>query len=528
MSYPPWRIAIAVAGLSFIFACQAPVTRVTDAPDTAALAKKTLASTDDERLDWQKQASFKSSRKPVPSIETQQLESLIAVDATALSLGALLGGIAQQLSLKLSVSEPLPMPVTWNIPEQTANAVLDQLAHQFNFQWRVVNGTLSVKGPAPYTAFYPVDYLNLQREFSSRVGLATEVGTMRGVQETGSGGTENSSSTTIENVSRQAFWASLGKDLDVWLADVKGLSRWAINPDTGLISLHATPNTHRRLKAYLDQVTETSHRQVLIEASVVEVLLSDDFEAGIDWQWLAKGLDGVSALQQLHGLGPIGSANESPAPTPSGLITFAQRFQLGDFSATFQLLERFGDVRIVSRPQILAMNNQPAVLKVVDNRVYFTVNVARQQSADISERSTETQIHTVPVGLVMNVTPHISANDEVMLNVRPSLSRILGFVDDPNPDLIGANVTNGVPEIQVREMESVLRVPSGRVAVIGGLMQSVQDDRDRQLPGLSDLPGLGGLFGQQVRRRQRTELFIVLKPTVIEPTSYSAGAGDTL
>ena len=115
----------------------------------------------------------------------------------------------------------------------------------------------------------------------------------------------------------------------------------------------------------------------------------------------------------------------------------------------------------------------------------------------------------------MSVTPHISADDVVMLNVRPSLSRILGFVDDPNPDLNDANVSNGVPEIQVREMESVLRVPSGSIAVIGGLMQSVQDERKRQLPGLSDLPGVGALFGQRKRQQQRTELFIVIKPTVV-------------
>jgi len=147
--------------------------------------------------------------------------------------------------------------------------------------------------------------------------------------------------------------------------------------------------------------------------------------------------------------------------------------------------------------------------------VYFTVNAARQSTDDPYERITETQIHTVPVGLVMNVTPHISANDEVMLNVRPSLSRILGFVDDPNPDLTATNRRNGVPEIQVREMESVLRVNSGSIAVIGGLMQSVQDNRDRQLPGVADLPAVGGLFAQQSRKNQRTELFIVIKPTVM-------------
>jgi len=443
----------------------------------------------------------------------------LAIEATALPLHDLLDGLAEQLSIDWQSAEPLDMLVSWNLPEQPAHAVLDQLAERFNLAWEVIGGVLQVKGPKPFTAFYSVDYLNLEREFSSSVGLATEVGTMRGVDESAGVGSENSSSTTINNLSKQQFWQSLAADLDLWLTDEAVDVRWAINRDTGLISLRAPPITHRQLVKYLEKVALNSHRQVLIEASVVEVLLSDEFETGIDWQLLAGSLDGLSVVQQLSGLGPLNALTADRVPTPSGLISFSQSTEQGDFSATFQLLEQFGEARIVSRPQILALNNQPAVLKVVDNRVYFTVNVERQQFADSSERLTETQIHTVPVGLVMNVTPHIGADGIVMLNVRPSLSRILGFVDDPNPDLNNANVTNGVPEIQVREMESVLRIPSGSIAVIGGLMQSVQDDRNRQLPGLANLPGIGGLFGQRKRERRRTELFIVIKATVVDSQS---------
>ena len=115
----------------------------------------------------------------------------------------------------------------------------------------------------------------------------------------------------------------------------------------------------------------------------------------------------------------------------------------------------------------------------------------------------------------MNVTPHIDKGGEVMLNVRPTLSRILGFVDDPNPELVSADVRNSVPEIQVREMESMLRVQSGQVAIIGGLMQETQDDSDRALPGLSRIPLIGALFRQQRKTREQSELLIVLKPTVL-------------
>jgi len=222
---------------------------------------------------------------------------------------------------------------------------------------------------------------------------------MRGLENASLNGAANSSSTTIDNASKQQFWQSLIEDLTFWLPQRGVETRWTVNKDVGVISLFASANTHRQLKNYLKGVSATSQRQVLIEASVVEVLLSDDFEAGIDWQWLAKNMSGFSAIQQFQGLASITDEAVERLPTPSGLVTFSQQFREGSFSATFKLLEKFGDARIVSRPQILAMNNQPAVLKVVDNRVYFTVNVERQQTNDSVERLTETQIHTVPVGL---------------------------------------------------------------------------------------------------------------------------------
>ena len=506
------------------------VSTLNGAPSEAAdWAQETLNEAGSERSDWARVSKAQTLKTGDP-IRTQPVVSgavpavllqPVSVEATALPLHRLFDGLAKQLSLSWQASEELDVSVTWSLPEQPANRLLDKLAARFNLEWSLVDGVLHVQGPAAFTAFYSVDYLNLERNFHSSVGLATQVGTMRGVDETGSQGAENSSVTTIENLSSQHFWASLKQDVDLLLADEGEGARWSINQDTGLISLLASPNMHRKLVRYLEHVAVSSRRQVLIEASVVEVLLSDKFEAGIDWQLLARGISGITAIQQFHGLGPFNATNADQAPTPSGLVTLSEGFGFGDINATLKLLEEFGEARIVSRPQIIAMNNQPAVLKVVDNRVYFTVNVERQQSADITERFTQTQIHTVPVGLVMNVTPQISADNSVMLNVRPSLSRILGFVDDPNPDLNRANVSNGVPEIQVREMESVLHVPSGSTAIIGGLMQSVQEDRDRQIPGASRVPVLGSLFGQQKRSSRRTELFIVLKPTVIDQSGAS-------
>ena len=196
---------------------------------------------------------------------------------------------------------------------------------------------------------------------------------------------------------------------------------------------------------------------------------------------------------------------------------------IGNVLMTLKLLEQFGDVQILSSPKIIAMNNQTAVLKVVDNRVYFTVTVdpeLRNAAGDITKVATvETEIHTVPVGFVMNVTPFISVSEEVVLNVRPSISRILGYVNDPNPALAKEGVVNPIPEIQVREMESMLRVNSGQVAIIGGLMQDQIEKRTSGVPGLSSLPVLGKLFSYQDDKIVKTELLVFLRPTVIDNAS---------
>jgi len=184
-------------------------------------------------------------------------------------------------------------------------------------------------------------------------------------------------------------------------------------------------------------------------------------------------------------------------------------------------------VQVLSNPKIIALNNQPAVLKVVDNRVYFTFEIDRLQRENGDERTVvDSTVHSVPVGLVMSVTPFINGSGEVILNVRPTISRILNFTSDPSPTLAGqSEVKNLIPEIQVREMESMLRVQSGDVAIIGGLMQNRADDQKSGVPVIGALPLIGKIFSQTNRNFEKTELLVFLRPTVLQRNS-SAQYGD--
>jgi general secretion pathway protein D len=283
-----------------------------------------------------------------------------------------------------------------------------------------------------------------------------------------------------------------------------------VNREAGYITVRATQKQHEQVQRYIDKVMESARRQVLIEATVVEVELSDQYQAGVDWSYISSSVGGLDLLEQSLTAGSLGSA-------PNALATFVDTdLGGGELQATVRALETFGDVSVMSSPKIMALNNQLAILKVVDNRVYFTIDVEQTLDEGVTNTVFDSQINTVPVGLVMTVTPYIGADDEVLLNTRPTVSRVLGFVEDPNPSLADAGVTNEVPEIQVREMESLLRVNSGQVAVIGGLMQDSIDQSERSVPLVGNLPLIGNFFSYRDDRVEKTELIIFLRPTVID------------
>lgn len=195
-----------------------------------------------------------------------------------------------------------------------------------------------------------------------------------------------------------------------------------------------------------------------------------------------------------------------------------------NIAGTLKLLETFGNVKVLSSPKISVLNNQTAMLKVVENIVYFTVKADTTTTASGPTQTTVTTTpNSVSVGLVMSVTPQISDTNTILLNVRPTISSLKGEgKQDPNPS-IPAGIKNMVPEIQTREMESMLRLTDGEIAVMGGLMEDRIDNTTDAVPFLSKVPGIGNFFTQRKDVGTKTELVIFLKPTVIRDPSV---AGD--
>ena len=289
------------------------------------------------------------------------------------------------------------------------------------------------------------------------------------------------------------------------------------NRETGVLTVRATARQHEKVSEFIDRVTSAARRQVLIEATIVEVSLGDTYRQGIEWsRILASGTRfGIS--------GPGLGSTAGNAVTP-----FSVAYNSADgIDSTVKLLESFGTVKVLSSPKLSVLNNQTAAIKVVEEYVYFSVKADTTQTTNAGALTTVTTTpQSVSVGLVMTVTPQISDTDEVILSVRPTISSISDFRRDPNPSIPGG-IANLVPQIRTREIESILRIGNGETAILGGLMEDRIDFKTGRVPLISQIPLLGEIFTNRDNGIQKTELVIFLRP-VVASAARSAGAGGHL
>lgn len=464
---------------------------------------------------------------PPPKVQ-EPLETYTVI-VNEVPVKELLFALARDAKLNLDIYDDIDGVITINAIDQTLPQILDRIARQTNIRYQIEDTNMVVSADTPYLHTYKIPYVNMSRDSVGQIDLSTQiaasgtvgVGTAGGGRSSGS----NNSTLTVKNNSIHDFWNTLFINITSLLGEKTvasatnqlGSENIVINRETGLVSVRATSKQHQDIQGFLDQVMGSAQRQVLIEATIVEISLSNRFQSGVDWNRLTTNLvddfaDGVSVEQQLLG-GNLGSA-------PATVLTYGDVKDSSTVSASVKLLEEFGDVQVLSSPKVMALNNQTSILKVVDNRVYFTIEVETVAVAEVAAATTfETDVHTVPVGLVMSLVPYISDTDEIILNIRPTISRILGFVNDPNPELAREGVISPIPEIQVREMESVLRLNNGQVAVIGGLMQDSLNKSHDGVPGLSKIPVVGNAFKYRDDKLNKTELVIFLRTTVIKDPS---------
>lgn len=294
---------------------------------------------------------------------------------------------------------------------------------------------------------------------------------------------------------------------------------FTVNRQAGLVSVFGTERQHRLVDEYLGQLRQASQAQVLIEAKVFEVSLRESYRTGINWsRVLAAGVSGFGISAQLQ-----------PPPTALGATDMSGATNItvrgSDLEAVASFVEQFGTTRTLSSPRVTALHNSPAVLRVVENEVYFTIDVIpeiRNANGDIIQPRLERSIpNTVPIGVIINVQPSISAaRQEVTLSLRPTITSIVRRVEDP------VNDGSFIPVVQVQELDSVVTLRSGEALVMGGLMQDRAAAADRGVPFLSEVPLLGRLTSGRDDTTEVKELVIFLRAEIVPPAGARIGATD--
>lgn len=557
------RISLAVLALAVSACAHAPI------PESDAHLKKPPEAAPSGNVPPPVQIST-ILPEPKPTLRPETYTVVV----NGVKVQELLFALARDAKLNVDIHAGITGVVTLNAIDQTLPQLLTRIGKQVDMRWELDGPNLAVMPDSPYLHIYKIDYVNMERLVAGAVGVSSQIGTISGSGGGGSGiggaAGANGSITTVRNTSDNKFWATLERNIKDILHETDKIlpaggvappaapqsppgtlgaaptpaqpnisfreaAAVIMNPEASLVIVRATSRQHEKIQEFLDQVLANVKRQVLIEATIAEVQLNNQYQQGIDWSALrTRGLTTVSGNQVSGGSvttgpllppnppvgGTISGSGLPSAPSFPNIFTFAFA-QGGNIAGVLQLLESFGNVRVLSSPKLSVLNNQTALLRVVDNLVYFNVQASQTTTGangtNILSAVTTTPV-TVPVGFVMNVTPQISDDDTILLNVKPSTTRLIKFVTDPNPS-IPPGIPNLVPQLRMREMESLIKVNSGQMAVLGGLIEDSVNDVEDTIPIINSIPILGSLFSSRNRNNTKTELVVFLRPIVIKDAS---------
>lgn len=474
-------------------------------------------------------------------------------------------GLAKSAKVNIDIHPNVDGNITLNAIQETMPSILDRICEQLDIRWSKKNNHILVELDTPYLKNYMVDYINMGRDLEAKVSTNTQIVTQsqitNNVNNTINNSSNNSnivndnnniSSTLVKNKTNNNFWKSLEKNIKDILQETdkilpegsseteikienninnninnnyklnnknatnsidknnnyslikhstfKEAASVIINQETGIISVRATHKQHQKINDFIQQVFNSAKRQVLIEATIIEVILNDNYQQGIDWK-------------KITGFGAFSFIGNSLNNNNINLSYINDN----DKTILVNLLETFGETKVLSSPHLAVLNNQTAMLKVVENYVYFNVKADTISTANVGTTTTYTSTpQTVSVGVVMSVTPQISKDNIVMLNVRPTITQIAYTVADPNPDLQKNGIQNLLPVIDTREIESVLRIKSGQTAILGGLMKDEVNLKRSAVPILGNIPLLGEVFNNFNHNKKKSELIILLRPLVIK------------
>ena len=435
--------------------------------------------------------------------------------------------------------------ITVNLKNVTVREVLETLRELYGYEFKIQGTRIHIQPNTLQTRIFQLNYLAGKRLGQSDVRVTssslsttnptnTTTGTSSTTYPTNTSGSANTTlpSSQISTAQNSDFWADLAKSLASIVGGENGRAV-IVNQGSGVVVVKAFPADIRAVEQYLKLTQLVVERQVMLEAKILEVSLSEEFQAGINWMAFAghnnryslgsvnpgTGLTTSGKLTSTSGGVVVDPSVKSAVATQLGQGLFGLAIQTANFAALLNFLETQGNVQVLSSPRIATLNNQKAVLKVGNDDFYVTNVSSTVTSTGVSNVTTPTiTLQPFFSGIALDVTPQIDAENNVMLHVHPSISVV---TENQKVVDLGELGTYTLPlaSSSVNETDSIVRVQDGNIVAIGGLMKQEQSAGGTGLPGASAASGMGWLFGTKNSYLKKRELVILIKPTIIRNES---------
>ena len=523
-----------------------------------------------------------STTKPMPVVSVSVNRSVPLKD--------LLYDLAQKADLDLELDPRIQGSIIFTARKRPLDQIIDRIAKMASLRYSISDNTLRIELDSPFHKTYKIDYLSYIR--SNQSAISTDVSVVSGDgADTGStfssssesqsdfwGELERNLTAILANQSAQALKTAADPALTIidqdpnfaavgqpdedgnlvvappsaivniapqMVASTSDISQdsgdnsssaalFSINKQAGLVNVFASGNTHDEVQDYLQKVRDSVTSQVLIEAKILEVTLNDEFASGINWSsintfspeaslaFTSPTLQNATIFDAI----PIGASEGGQTPSSA----FAAVYNGNDFNALITAISEYGTTKALASPRLIVLNNQSAVLNVAKNRVFFDIQLTREDGID-GEPDTvevESEIRNVPEGILINVIPSISKEDKtVSLAVRPTVTSVGNdTVIDPGVQIVAAQlgvtgIESRVPQVSFQEVDTVMNVRSGQPIVMGGLIQDKTSSIEDGVPVLADIPVMGSLFLTHYDQVRKTELVIFIKATILQDPSDS-------
>ncbi|MBQ7674056.1 MAG: secretin N-terminal domain-containing protein [Alphaproteobacteria bacterium] len=423
--------------------------------------------------------------------------------------------MANLAGINIFIAQDIEGSISFTAKDRPFLDILKDVCSSSGLKYTISGNSVKIETDFPTLKFYRIPSLNVQRDTQSSVSISTDIfnGSLNSSgtdanSALNSSQANNGSNSVVAESSKNDFWVELENALKMIIGETDG-NYVSVHRQGGLITAYTTQNKHEEIKKYINMLKEASEEQVLIEAKILEVNLNDEFKTGINWNIMRGGGAMINKTFDTSGL-------------------FSAGIDRTSLSTVVGFIEKFGAVKTLSSPRITILNNHSAILKVAQNEIVYFPEFQREYSGKNSENTMDllsTNVKTIPIGLIMKVQPSIDRrSNSVLLSLRPTISKIASYKKVPfmfnnstSSSGSGSSSTTQtleVPTVDVRELDSVLRVNSGQIVVMGGLMQEQSHNNREGLPGFMDTP-VDYISGERDRKTDVTELVIFLRATIL-------------